>query len=143
MTEDQQSTAPQSTPPSGRRRVQTPSAAREAEAARRVVEPTDYVVLQYLDVGGDGHGRYDHFSEVFPSVSPKAFPTIGSFGVWLQVHRVAARSQAEAIEAYTGVGEAAKQGTFRAVAFSSWKGTVVVKPPKQVVEDDREVVNEE
>jgi hypothetical protein len=80
------------------------------------------------------------YTEVFENVRSAEFPLLQD-GVWAAVAGVkvpvVARSQALAIESYTGKGEGAVPGQFRAVAWSAWKGTVTVDEPLQVLEDRR------
>lgn len=44
----------------------------------------------------------------------------------------------EAIEQHTGKGKGTVVGTWKAVTVRTWKGVVTTKPPKPVLEDDRE-----
>ncbi len=71
-------------------------------------KPTDYYVFELCDVGLESAERFEFLPVRDEGGEPVVFR---------------GRGKREAIDTYTGKGDDAKPGTFRAVAVSAWKGT--------------------
>lgn len=106
----------------------------EAEAQVAKERPlTDYAIFKLMEVQ-----PVEDYTQVFANAEHPDFERL-QHGTWVLVDRKSGASQELAIEAHTGKGEGARIGTFRAVAWSSWKGSVTVEPPQPVLEDRRKV----
>jgi hypothetical protein len=123
----------------------------EPEKPKAEREETEYVILRrvFLKATTDIVDVYD-----LPGSEPiSPIEAAIQQGVWIPVMveqggawvpmRVKAVRKELAIEAVTGKGEGARAGSWKAVAWTGWKGVVRVDPPLPVLQDQRTVSTDE